>query len=282
MAAEDLAVLRGQLRAVAGKTLPAGDLTYGVFAEGSTRLNQTIITLVTTTDGTPVAFNALAVMEVDISPRSVEVLHLGLVMVDPAYQQQNLSWVLYGLTCFLIFLRRQMRPIWVSNVTQVPAVVGMVDGMFSDVWPSPKAGPRKLAHLMIARAIMADHRNVFGVGAEATFDEFDFVIADAYGGGSDALQKTWEAAPKHRDTAYNTFCANGLDYNRGDDFLQIGQMDMTAMRNYLRRSVPRSALLGLLVAGALVGLRRVVLPLLYWGDARKAWRDLRPWQGGRK
>ena len=282
MDAADLVALQGQLRTVASKTLPVGDLNYGVFAEGGTRLNQTIITLVTTTDGTPVAFNALAVMEVDAAPRSVEVLHLGLVMVDPAYQQQNLSWVLYGLTCFLIFLRRQMRPIWVSNVTQVPAVVGMVDGMFSDVWPSPKVGPRKLAHLMIARAIMADHRSVFGVGDEAKFDEARFVISNAYGGGSDALQKAWEAAPKHRDSAYNAFCANGLDYVRGDDFLQIGQMDMAAMRNYLRRSVPRSALLSLAVAGALVGLRRIVLPVLYWGDASKSWRDLRPWQGGGK
>ena len=100
MDAADLVALQGQLRTVASKTLPVGDLTYGVFAEGGTGLNQTIITLVTTTDGTPVAFNELAVMEVDAAPRSVEVLHLGLVMVDPAYQQQNLSWVLYGLTCF--------------------------------------------------------------------------------------------------------------------------------------------------------------------------------------
>ena len=76
----------------------------------------------TTTDGTPVAFNALGVMEVDVAPRSVEVLHLGLAMVGPEYQQQNLSWVLYRLTCFLIFLCRQMRPIWVSNVTQLPSV----------------------------------------------------------------------------------------------------------------------------------------------------------------
>ena len=140
MDAADLVALQGQLRTVASKTLPVGDLNYGVFAEGDTRLNQTIITLVTTTDGTPVAFNALAVMEVDAAPRSVEVLHLGLVMVDPAYQQQNLSWVLYGLTCFLIFLRRQMRPIWVSNVTQVPAVVGMVDECFQMCGQARKRG----------------------------------------------------------------------------------------------------------------------------------------------
>lgn len=276
-----LAALQDQLRHVAGQVLPSGDLTYGVFADGGARLRETVVTLVYTADGTPVAFNALAVMQVDVTPEPVEVLHLGLVMVDPAFQQKNLSWVLYGLTCFLIFMRRQMRPIWISNVTQVPAVVGMVDGMFSDVWPAPKAGPRKLSHLMIARAIMARHRGVFGVGDNAGFDDQTFVISQAYGGGSEALQKTWEAAPKHRDDAYNAFCAGALDYARGDDLLQLGQMDMTAMRAYLRRSVPRSALLGLLVAGGLVTLRRVVLPVIYWADASKPWRGLRVWKARR-
>lgn len=281
MTPDALAVLQGQLRTVAAQVLPQGDLTYGVFAQNGKRLRDTIITHVSTADGVPIAFNALAVMHVDIAPEPVEVLHLGLVMVDPAFQQKNLSWVLYGLTCFLIFMRRQMRPIWVSNVTQVPAVVGMVDAMFTGVWPAPQAGPRKLDHLMIARAIMTDHRAVFGVGDEAGFDDQSFVISNAYGGGSEALQKTWEAAPKYRDEAYNVFCADALDYDRGDDVLQLGQMDMTAMRTYLRRSVPRSAVLGLIVAGVLVALRRVILPVIYWADAGKSWRGLRPWTGAK-
>lgn len=281
MKADELAALQEQLQTVARQVLPSGALTYGVFAAGGAGLRETVVTLVCTGNGTPVAFNALAVMQVDIAPEPVEVLHLGLVMVDPEFQQKNLSWVLYGLTCFLVFVRRQMRPIWVSNVTQVPAVVGMVDGMFSDVWPAPKLGPRKLAHLMIARAIMSQHRGVFGVGEKAGFDEQTFVISNAYGGGSEALQKAWGDAPKHRDAVYNAFCEDALDYQRGDDLLQLGRMDMAAMRLYLRRSVPRSALLGLLMAGVLVGLQRVVLPLVHWADAGRAWRGLRPWNGGK-
>lgn len=274
-----LATLQGQLRLIASKTLPAGDLTYGVFAPDGERLRETVITLVTDAADTPIAFNALAIMLVDVGPQPVQVLHLGLVMVDPAVQKQNLSWVLYGLTCFLIFSRRQLRPIWISNVTQVPAVVGMVDQMFSDVWPAPRAGPRRLSHLMLARAIMANQRDVFGVGNEATFDEAKFVISNAYTGGSDALKKTWDTAPKHRDTAYNTYCAEILNYGRGDDVLQLGLMDMGAMRRYLARAVPRSAVLSLLVAGGIVALRRIVLPILHWADAGQTWRDLRPWNG---
>lgn len=278
MDAADLAALSADLRKVAARTLDAGSLTYGVFSGNKDRMGAVIITLVSRRDGTPVAFNALAVMTLETAPHPTHVLHLGLVMVDPDERSRNLSWVLYGLTCFLIFFRRQFRPIWVSNVTQVPAVVGMVSEMFSDVWPSPSAGRRSLNHLLLAREIMATQRHMFGVGPEAGFDEERFVITDAYTGGSDDLKKTWQAAPKHRDDRYNRFCEDMLDYTRGDDVLQLGRMDLAAMRTYLTREVPKSAVIGLLLAGGLVALRRVVLPAMHWVDSSRAWSILRPYK----
>ncbi len=282
MEPQALADLSAQLRVVAGRTLDAGSLTYGVFSGNKTRMEAVIITLVSRPDGTPIAFNALAVMELNTAPHPTEVLHLGLVMIDPDERSKNLSWVLYGLTCFLIFFRRQFRPVWVSNVTQVPAVVGMVSEMFSDVWPRPGKGRRTLNHLLLARQIMAEHRHVFGVGQEAGFDENRFVITDAYTGGSDDLKKTWDEAAKHRDDRYNAYCAEMLDYGLGDDVLQLGQMDLAAMRAYLAREVPKSAVIGLLVTGGLVALRRLILPAIYWADSSKDWSILRPAKGSRK
>lgn len=278
MDTDTLKELSEKLRTVAARTLDAGGLTYGVFSGEKSRMGSVIITLVSRRDGMPVAFNALAVMELDTVPHPTEVLHLGLVMVDPDERSKNLSWVLYGLTCFLIFFRRQFRPAWISNVTQVPAVVGMVSEMFSDVWPGPDKGRRTLNHLLLAREIMTTQRHVFGVGHEAGFLEDKFVITAAYTGGSDGLKKTWEQAPKHRDDRYNDFCAATLDYTRGDDVLQLGQMDLVAMRRYLAREVPKSAVLGLVLTGALVALRRFVLPAIYWADSRQAWSILRPYK----
>jgi hypothetical protein len=133
-----------------------------------------------------------------------------------------------------------------------------------------------LNHLLLARQIMAQHRDVFGVGDEAGFDEERFVITDAYTGGSDDLKKTWDSAPKHRDSAFNDYCAATLDYARGDDVIQIGQMDLSAMRQYLRREVPKSAVISLLLAGGLVTLRRIILPAVHWADTSKHWKTLRP------
>ncbi|PMY00842.1 hypothetical protein, partial [Pseudomonas sp. GW460-13] len=85
--------------------------------------------------GQAIAFNALSVMPIEIKGRPAEAIHLGLVMVDPGYRTQGLSWVLYGLTCILLFFRRGLRPIWISNVTQVPAIIGKVAEVFVTAYP---------------------------------------------------------------------------------------------------------------------------------------------------
>lgn len=276
METKALDVLRTDLHAVAVHCLPDTSLDYGVFDPTSDALSRSIVTVVSDDTGRPIAINALALMKLDILPEPVEVLHLGLVMVVPDQRQRKLSWVLYGLTCFLIFIRRQMRPVWITSVTQVPAVVGMVDQLFTNVWPSPENQRHSLSHMMIAQAVMADHRHVFGVADAAGFDADRFVITDAYTGGSDALAKTWDVAAKHREDAYNTFCADQLDYARGDDLLQVGQMDVAAMRTYLSREVPRGAVLRILGAAAMVALSRIILPITHWADSSKIWGILRP------
>lgn len=281
MSERDLTDLTRDLRSVAAKTLDAGSLNYGVFSGDRDRMRDTIITLVTLRDGTPIAFNALAVMTLEAEPDPVDVLHLGLVMVDPAQRSAGLSWVLYGLTCFLLFVRNQFRPLWISNVTQVPAVVGMVSEMFSDIWPKPQAERRTLTHVLLARRIMAHHRHVFGVGQDAQFDEARFVITNAYTGGSDDLKKTWDQAPKHRDAAFNDFCAAQLDYTRGDDVLQLGRMDLPAIRRYLTREVPKTAVAGVLITAIYVALRRLILPVFYWFDSTRTFSILRPAKGDR-
>ncbi|MEO0829495.1 MAG: hypothetical protein AAFY03_03445 [Pseudomonadota bacterium] len=277
MASEDLERLSSDLRVVASKTLPEGGLTYGVFSGDPDRMRQSVITLVRDRkSGRPVAFNALAIIETHLNGQPVDVLHLGLVMVDPGARSQGLSWILYGLTCLLLWLRNGLRPLWISNVTQVPAVVGMVSETFSGVSPQPgEDGARDFAKVLLRRAIMADHRHVFGVGADAGFDEASGVITNAYTGGSDDLKKTFEEAPKHRNETYNQFCADCLDYDRGDDVLQIGSMDLAAARRYVLRQVPKGSLGSLLALTFLIALRRVGLPLIQWFSPGRPYGILR-------
>jgi hypothetical protein len=271
--------LLGDMQIVAARILPSGSLDYGVFKADRQQLRRAILTIVYSEEsGQPIAFNALTIMDVAMHGRPAAVTHLGLVMVDPAIRGQGLSWILYGLTCLILFVRNQFRPIWLSNVTQVPAVVGLVSEIFSDVFPTPDANARRsFDHLLVARQIMARHREDFGVGPEAEFDEDSFVIANAYSNGSDALKKTFDSAPKHRDPRFGAFCQSALDYQRGDDLLQIARIDLTASRRYLFDSVPRGSLLRVLGTLCFLVLRRFALPVVYWFSADRAWGLLRPW-----
>ena len=280
MDAAALAALVEELRTVVRTSLEKETLEYGVVTGDPERLEAAILTVVyAQDDGRPVAFNALSIMECELRGKPTEVLHLGLVMVDPGYRSQGLSSVLYGLTSFLIFARRQMRPLWISNVTQVPAIVGMVSEAFDRVFPTPDpAARRTFDHLSLARQIMARHRHVFGVGPEAGFDEERFVITNAYTGGSDNLKKSFAEAPKHRDEAYNQWAGRELDYARGDDFLQLAQFTLRAAREHFTRFRSELSPVGLVMRFVFLLLESLVAPVLQWFDPTRPMGDLRPWK----
>lgn len=274
--AELLAELR---RIVAGGI--GGDLEYGILSGDPHYWRNAVLTVLSDKrDGRPVAFNALSYMPIGLRGRPVEVLHLGLVMVDPGYRAQGMSWVLYGLTCILMFFRRGLRPLWISNVTQVPAIIGKVAEAFDSAYPNPfQPIRRSFDHLCVARAIMARHRAVFGVADEAGFDEARFVITNAYTGGSDHLKKTFEQAPRHRDERANALCERELDYDRGDDFLQVARLDLASARRYLMREVPRHSLPGLLYWLGFLLLGSVLLPVWHWLNPHEPMGELRARDG---
>lgn len=277
MDADALAKIVEDLRTIASATVPGETLDYGVLTGAPERLQRAILTvLYDRSTRRPVAFNALSVMDVTLHGREAEVVHLGLVMVDPGQRSHGLSWVLYGLTCLILFVRRQLRPLWLSNVTQVPAIVGMVSETFSEVFPAPGDAHRSFEHLVLAREIMRRHRAVFGVGEEAGFDEERFVVTNAYTGGSDNLKKSFEVAPKHREAVYNDFCAAELDYGRGDDVLQLCRLDLAAAQRFVTKDIPRRSLPAVAATLAIVSLNRLLLPLLHWLSADRPWGILRP------
>ena len=268
--------LLADMRQVVKTAVPSG-LDYGVLAGDRRRLDNAIISILyDEASRRPIAFNAFSFLDVEVHGRRINVLHLGLIMVDPAFQAQGYTWVVVGLPCLLIFLRSGMSPVWITSVTQVPAIVGKVAEAFADVYPAPSGKTRRsFAHLTIARQVMESHREAFGVGPQAQFDQDNFIIRDAYTGGSDNLRKTYEATTKHRDDVVNNMCLDRLDYGRGDDFLQVGTINFACACDYLLRTVPRDSLPSLLYRVIFVLAGRLLLPLWHWFSPNRQWGDLR-------
>ena len=274
--AEQRAIVEDVRQVVVAGVGPAG-LGYGVIADPET-LKRAIVTVIYSEHtGQPVAFNALHVLECELRGRTEEVLHLGLVMIDPAYRQAGLTGALYGITCFLLCARGQMRPFWITSVTQVPLIFGIVGEFVEDVFPTPGTGARRsFAHLQLARQLTTNYRHVYGVGPEAEFDEEKFILRNAYTGGSDNLKKSFDEAPKHRDEAANAMCRTQLDYARGDDFVQVGRFNVSVARRYLTRSADLISPFSLLTHGAMLLGESVVAPAMQWLTPERAMGDLRP------
>lgn len=277
LADQEVERLVGDCAQVVRACLHGQDLDYGLFGSDRAPWARSIITIVRRADDErPVAFNAMPLLPVVLGGQRDHLLHLGLVMVDPNERGEGLSWVLYGFTCFALFVRRGLRPLWISSVTQVPAVVGLVAETFADVYPAQQSTAQSFAHRHLAHQIMLYEREAFGVGEDAVFDAAAQVITDAYTGGSDNLKKSFAVAAKHRDARYNAYCEAALDYARGDDVLQIGKLDLATARRYVTRMVPRGVLPALAVQILFVGLAAVVAPTLQWLDSKKPYGRLQP------
>lgn len=278
MSDHELARLVAELRQLVRRNVDGGSLEYGVLG-GDDPLDRAVITVIYAPDGDqPVAFNVLCLLDCELHGRPVNVLHLGLVIIDQEYERMGFSRVLYALTCFLMLARNRLRPVWISSVTQVPAIYGMVGQSFHRVFPTARRKNRRsFEHVLLARQIMARHRHAFGVGPEAEFDEGRFVISNAYTGGSENLKKTFDEAPGHRDPEVNEACRRELDYDRGDDFLQIGQFTIGSIRKHAigLRPVISPTALGLQFGFLL--LESLVAPAIQWFDASRQMRELRPW-----
>src|SRR5262249_10552604 len=104
----------------------------------------------------------------------------------------------------------------------------------------------------------------------------------SYTGGSDDLKKTFAEAPKHRHAPHNDMCARELDYQRGDDFLQIGQLNMEAARRYVSRVAPPQSAPWLAAQLTLFAIQSAIMPLWHWFDDDQAWGVLRPWRSVRQ
>jgi hypothetical protein len=265
----DLEMMVRDLRLVAaagqkGKAVPM----YGVLLGDRKDLETRVVTIVYATQETPrkpVGFNGLSYFDILIGNRVESVLHLGLTFIDPDYQRQGLPGLLYGVTAFLLLFKSGLRGFWISNVTQVPAVVGLVAENYADVYPHFNPGHRQtFTHLILARAIMRYHRAAFGVGDDAGFDETRQIITDAYTGGSDELKKTWEDAPKHRIEGVNKFCIDHLDYVRGDDVLQLGRCTLGSMLTFLRSRLPPGSPQKLIFQAIILLILSLVVPVVQW------------------
>lgn len=206
---------------------------YGVYLEDRRPFENRFVTIArSVADGQVVGFTAMVRWEIQLPDRRAPepVVHLGLVLVDPELRGRKIMYGMYHRPLTRYFVNRGARRLWITSASMEPVIVGSVADSFSRVFPHYLgSGSPSSAQLAIARTFLESHGHEIGLWSGASFDARQFVIRGSALGASASLIVPYERSARYRVEACNEFCRRTLDYARGDEFLQVGQVDLAAV-----------------------------------------------------
>jgi hypothetical protein len=170
-----------------------------------------------------------------------EVLHLGLTCVRPEDRSSGLTHLLTKKAVAGYLVRHKpLGRLWVSNCAAVLSSLGNVVLHFENVYPSPMAHVKPTAnHHRIARAIADDYRDKIFIHSNSVFDERRFVF---HGSVKDTVFQKAEEDKRfhHRNGILNGYYRNLMDFDNGDEVLQIGYVStLTTVKYAYRRRKTR-------------------------------------------
>jgi len=164
------------------------------------------------------------------------ILHLGLTCVSPRARGLGLTHQLTSKVISTYLLRYSFfKPAWISNVACVLSSLGNVAMHFEDVYPSPfKASPSD-HHVKLAKFIDQNFRPELYIKHDAVFIENKFVFEKSVTGTM--FEKSAEDRKfHHRDVELNNFYKGLIDFENGDEVLQIGKVSLFSYPKYLLKN----------------------------------------------
>jgi hypothetical protein len=201
-------------------------------------LSRNIITLARDEQGRLVGFSSGVLMDVEsVGP----VLHLGLTCVDPAARGRSLTHKLISKMVSTYVLRhRPFHRTWLTNVSCILNTLGNVALYFDGVYPSPD-GPAAPSdtHRTIARVLDTRYREPIYISKDANFEWKSFVFREC--SKTTVFRKSADDKRfHHRDPSLNEFYAPLLNFDDGDELLQVGYCSVLSVLSYRVRMFRRN------------------------------------------
>ena len=73
-------------------------------------------------------------------------------------------------------------------------------------------------------------------------------------------------------------CEEHLDYERGDDFLQIGKFTMRSFSDYALKTVPKEAKVKVITSQIVAMVQSYLIPIILWLDDKNNYKGLKAWK----
>jgi hypothetical protein len=166
------------------------------------------------------------------------VLHLGLTCVHPSARGKRLTHKLSSKLLLKYLLKESpMSETWVTNCACVLSSLGNVAMYFEDIYPSPYgAEVPTMTHVNIAKDISRRFREPIAINEDADFNMGTFVFEGSVDGTS--FQKDSEDQRyHHRNKELTKFYQDILNFDKGDEVLQVGKVSMLTFPKYIMRNV---------------------------------------------
>lgn len=166
------------------------------------------------------------------------VLHLGLTCVSPSARGASLT---HRLTSTLIVRyllgNKPLGKQWITNVACVLSSLGNVAMNFEGVFPAPGyAGSPSETHRLIAEAIDQRGRDKVAINDDAEFDPEAFVFRRSVKGTS-FQKRADDTRYRHRDEGINDYYCDLMNFDDGDEVLQVGHIRLMSVFTYAFRRV---------------------------------------------
>ena len=234
----DLDILTKELRLVASECFDEVPL-YQALTGKRDELKRVVLSTARDEKGNLLGFCSSLVLEV---PMYGEILHTGLTCVSPKARGKKLTHKLTSKLLIHFLLKESpLSSVWVSNCACVLSSLGNVALYFEDIYPSPfkKKIPNK-DYLNIANYISENYREPIAINETAIFNPETFIFEGSVKGEVFEKSST-DARYYHRNRDITNYYKNILNFERGDEVLQIGKVSLLTFPKYLWNTSKRKS-----------------------------------------
>jgi hypothetical protein len=211
---------------------------YQCLREDLRDMNRLIICVAKNSSGKMMGFCSSYLLDI----QDEKILHMGLTCVSPEARGQKLTHKLSSkvITCFL-FNYSLTKASWVSNVACVLSSLGNLANYFDDIHPSPFMTQITPKHIEIAQFIDKNFRDELFIRKEARFNLDTFIFEESVLGNM--FQKELnDKRYHHRNPILNQFYKSIINFERGDEVLQIGKISWMTFPKYVLKKMTRKFL----------------------------------------
>lgn len=196
-------------------------------------LEKAIIAVARNKEGKMLGFCSALALDIEDHGK---VFHTGLTCVHPDARGKKLTHKLTSKVLLQFLMREALfQDVWISNCACVLSSIGNVAMYFEDIYPSPYGVPAPSpTHIKIAQEISKNYREQIAINEDAIFDQENFVFRGSVEGTSFEKNEA-DTRFHHRNQALNAYYQDILNFDNGDEVLQIGKCSLFTFPRYMMK-----------------------------------------------